>query len=488
MLNLFRGLCTNYNINKTGYLRTPNSKIPLNKELRVGVLITMSDNVSHKIHKALKLRIYPSEKQKEILNRTFGCCRVVYNERLSEHIEYYNTYKDDPNKPKFKGTLPKKLRETKYPWLNDNTIAEALIQSQKNCEQAYTNFFDSLKNQRKGRKVGYPKFKSKKQYRESFTLYMIKEVGLVDFEARTIFIPKLRDTQFRIANSSLKSKWLKWFLEAKPLSMTVSRNASREYYCSIIFEREQGVVRVINLANSVGLDFSPNSLYIDNNNNSAPNYKPFKQLNKKKLAKLQRNLSRKQKGSKNQEKARVKLARFEKHIADSRRDYIEKEALRLVRTYDIVGIEDLNLQSMMKFSHNARNYVDASWYTFTQKLIWKSQFHNCVVVKADRFYPSSKTCNNCGYINHNLTLRDRKWICPDCGTEIIRDQNAGKNLRDNAINLLVDEIISTLGLGQSEVVSMEGIEASYFNGMLSGVSYEVESEKSDLSHETVYSS
>ena len=445
----------------------------------------MSDNVSHKVHKALKVRIYPSEKQKEILNRTFGCCRVVYNERLSEHIEYWNKYKDNPDRPKFKGTSPKKLRETKYLWLNDSTIAEALINSIRNCESAYSNFFKSIKGSRKGRKAGYPKFKSKKQHKDSLTLFMIKEENLVDFEAKTIFIPKLKDTKFRIANSTLKSKWLQWFLEARPLSMTISRNACGEYCCSILFERKQDVIQNISLSNSIGLDFSPGSLYIDSNNNPAPNYKPFKQLNKKKLAKLQRNLSRKQRGSNNREKARVKLARLEKHIADSRRDYIEKETLRLVRTHSVIGVEDLNLQGMMKFSHNAKNYVDTSWYTFIQKLIWKSQFNDCVVVKSDRFYPSSKTCNSCGYVNHNLTLKDRRWICPNCGSEIIRDQNAGKNLRDNAINLITEEIISTLGLGRSEVMSMEGMEATYYNSMLSGVSYEVESEKSDLSHEAV---
>ena len=169
---------------------------------------------------------------------------------------------------------------------------------------------------------------------------------------------------------------------------------------------------------------------------------------------------------------------MEKHISDSRKDYIEKETLRLVRTYDIIGIEDLNLQGMMRFSHNAKNYVDTSWYTFTQKLIWKSQFNNCVVVKSDRFYPSSKTCNSCGYINPNLTLKDRKWICPNCNTEIIRDANAGKNLRDNAINLLTEEINSVLGMERAEVMSMEGMEATYYNGMLSGVSYEVENARS----------
>ena len=434
----------------------------------------MSDKISI-IHKSLKIRLYPSEDQKTLLNKTFGCCRLLYNERLREHIDWYDTNKGLPKdqRSKFKGKLPKQLREERYEFLGE-VIAEPLINSQRNCEQAFSNFFKSNSGKRKGRKVGYPRFKSKKSHKDSFTLYMIRKEGLIDFNSRTIFIPKLRNTKFRIANSSLKSKWIEWFLEATPLSMTVSKNASEEYYCSVLFEREQDLKQNVRLSNSVGLDFSPSSLYIDSNSNSAPNYKPCKQLNRKKLTKLQRNLARKQKGSSNREKARIKLARFEKHIADSRRDYIEKETLRLVRTYDVIGIEDLNIQGMMKFSHNAKNYVDTSWYTFTQKLIWKSQFNNCTVIKSDRFYPSSKTCNHCGHINHSLTLKDRKWTCPNCGTEIIRDQNAAQNLRDNAINLLTEEISSVLGMERAEVMSMEDMEATYCNGTLSGVSYEVE--------------
>lgn len=445
----------------------------------------MSDKISI-IHKSLKIRLYPSKDQEILLNKTLGCCRLLYNERLKEHIDWYNANKDLPKdqRSKFKGKLPKQLREEKYEFLSE-VIAEPLINSQRNCEGAFSNFFKSISGKRKGRKVGFPKFKAKKDHKDSFALYMIKKEGLIDFNSRTIFIPKLKDTKFRIANTSLKSKWMEWFLEAVPLSMTVSRNACGEYYCSILFEREQDSEQNIRLSNSIGLDFSPNSLYVDSSNSSAPNYKPYRQLNSKKLAKLQRNLARKQKGSSNREKARVKLARFEKHISDSRKDYIEKETLRLVKTYDVIGIEDLNLQGMMKFSHNAKNYVDTSWYTFTQKLIWKSQFNNCIIVKSDRFYPSSKTCNHCGHVNQNLTLKDRKWICPNCGTEIIRDQNAAQNLRDNAINLLVDEIKSTLGWEPSEVMSMEGMEATYYNGMLSGVSFEVENQSSDALKEAL---
>ena len=435
----------------------------------------MSDKVSI-IYKSLKIRLYPTEDQKILLNKTFGCCRLLYNERLAEHKEWYSQNKDLPKdqRSKFKGKSPKQLREEKYEFLSE-VIAEPLINSQRNCEQAFSNFFKSSSEQRKGKKVGYPKFKSKKDHKDSFTLYMIKKEGLIDFNSRTILIPKLKGIKFRIANSSLKSKWIEWFLEAAPLNMTISRNACGEYYCSVLFEKEQDLEQSIRLSNSIGLDFSPSSLYVNSNNNPAPNYKPYKQINKKKLAKLQRNFARKQKGSNNREKARVKLARFEKYIADSRKDYIEKETLRLVRTYDILGIEDLNLQGMMKFSRNAKNYVDTSWYTFTQKLLWKAQFNNCIVAKSDRFYPSSKTCNHCGYVKQDLALKDRKWTCPNCGTEIIRDQNAAQNLRDNAINLLVDEIMSTLGMERTEVMSMEDMEVTYCNG----VPCEVESRSSD---------
>ena len=439
----------------------------------------MSDKISI-IHKSLKIRLYPTEDQKILLNKTFGCCRLLYNERLREHIDWYNINKDLPKdqRSKFKGKLPKQLREEKYEFLSE-VIAEPLINSQRNCERAFSNFFKSISGKRKGRKVGFPKFKSKKSHQDSFTLYVIRKEGLIDFNSRTVFIPKLKDTKFRIANSSLRSKWIEWFLEAIPLNMTLSRNACGEYYCSILFGREQNTEQSIRLSNSIGLDFSPNSLYVDSDNNTAPGYKPHKQLNSKKLTKLQRRLARKQKGSNNREKARIKLARFEKHISDSRKDYIEKETLRLVKTYDVIGIEDLNLQGMMKFSHNAKNYVDTSWYAFTQKLIWKSQFNNCTVVKSDRFYPSSKTCNHCGYVNSKLTLKDRKWICPNCGAGIVRDQNAGKNLRDNAINIITQEINSVLGMERTEVMSMEGMEVNLFNGEIYGVSYEVENQGSD---------
>ena len=168
----------------------------------------MPDKISI-IRKSLKIRLYPSEDQKILLNKTFGCCRLLYNERLREHLDWYNINKDLPKdqRSKFKGKLPKQLREEKYEFLSE-VIAEPLINSQRNCEEAFSNFFKSISGKRKGRKVGFPKFKAKKDHKDSFALYMIKKEGLIDFNSRTIFIPKLKDTKFRIANSSLKLKWM----------------------------------------------------------------------------------------------------------------------------------------------------------------------------------------------------------------------------------------------------------------------------------------
>ena len=442
----------------------------------------MSEN--NILHKSLKVRLYPTEEQSILLNKTFGCCRLIYNERLHEHTEWYDQNKDLPKerRPKFKGKLPKQLREEKYEFLGE-VIAEALINSQRNCEQSFNNFFSSLSGKRKGKKVGFPKFKSKKQNRDSFTLCMISE-NLLDWDHRTIKIPKLGKVKFRHAEDK-KGKWIDWFKEAIPKHITVSRNPAGEYWCSILFEKQEDIYSTIKLDNATGLDFSPNSLYINDLNEVAPNYRKAKQENQKKLTKLERRLARKQKGSKNREKARIKLARQEQYIANIRQDYREKETLRLARKYDVIGIENLSLSGMMRFSHNAKNYLDTSWYSFVTRLEEKAKYNNCVVVKADRFYPSSKTCNYCGYVKKDLKLSDRIWVCPECGTEIIRDQNAALNLKENAIKILLEDLKSSLLLEQEEVRSVEGMEAEYLNGILCGVSFEAESLKSNFQEKSL---
>ena len=159
-------------------------------------------------------------------------------------------------------------------------------------------------------------------------------------------------------------------------------------------------------------------------------YVEQKQAHHKQLKKLSKRLARKQKGSNNREKARIKLARLEEHIANSRKDWIEKESLRLVRSYDKVIVEDLNLKGISKFLRNAKNMNDTSWATFVSRLQAKGKDYNCNVIKADRYFPSSKLCSCCGWKYENLTLDVRKWICPKCGTHHIRDVNAAINLKN----------------------------------------------------------
>ena len=442
----------------------------------------MSEN--NIIHKSIKVRLYPGKEQVILLDRTFGCCRLVYNERLSEHIEWWNQNRNLPKekRSKFKGKLPKQLREEGYEFLGE-VSSEALINSQRDCEQAFNNFFNSLSGKRKGRKMGEPRFKSRKRHRDSFSCYMLVP-DLLDWDHRTIKIPKLGKVKFRHAEDK-KGKWISWFKEATPKNITVSKNPAGEYWCSILFEKQEDTYSTIKLDNATGLDFSPNSLYINDLNEVAPNYRKAKQENKKKLTKLERRLARKQKGSKNREKARIKLARQEQYIANVRRDYREKETLRLVRKYDVIGIEDLNLVGLARMSTNAKNYLDTSWCSFVTRLEEKAKHNNCVVIKADRFYPSSKTCNHCGYIKKDLKLSDRKWTCPECGAEIIRDQNAALNLKENAIKILIDDLKSTLLLEQEEVRSVEGIEAEYFNNILCGVSYKTENLRSDFQEKSL---
>ena len=449
----------------------------------------MSNEISI-IHKSLKVRLYPTENQEILFNKAFGCCRFVYNRHKEERDNFYNENIKDKNLSKeevqelYKAFKPKTQKEfcDEFEWLREIS-STTVVDSIRRCDAAYINFFKSRSGKRKGRKVGYPKFKSRKDKNQNFSVYCLSS-NCLDWEHRLITIPKFKQVKFQHAEDK-KNKWIGWFKDATPKHITVSKNTCGEYWCSILFEKNQDIYQIINISKAIGLDFSPNCLYINDSGEPAPGFIKAKQENKKKLTKLQRCLARKQKDSKNREKARTKLARFENHIANIRRDYREKETLRLVRENDVIGIEDLNIQAMEKFSYNAKNYVDTSWYSFITRLEQKAKFHNCLVIKSDRFYPSSKTCNHCGYVKQDLKLSDRTWICPECSTEIQRDQNAAQNLRDNALKILAEDIRSALLLEQEEVMSMEGMEVEICNSEIYGVSCEVEKTDCEVSQRSL---
>ena len=427
-------------------------------------------------HRALKLRIYPSTEQKVLIEKTFGCVRQIYNNRLFERNQFYETV-IKPAKPEEHKALWKtahfsteKEMKVKFPYLAE-VSSQALCSATMFAEQAYKNFFASVKGTRAGSAVGKPKFKSKKfhdfSYRECMNVALL-------WNERKIKVPKLGEVKFH--HSGNKKGKLDFFLRdgADLKSITIRKNPAGEYYAVLLFEREYCHKQKVykgGESQAIGLDFSPADFYIDSDGSSGKDfgYVAQKQANLKKLTKLQRRLMRKQIGSNNREKARVKVARMEHYITECRNDWIEKETKRLVSTYQVIGIEDLNLKGMMKFSRNAKNYGDASWRSFTNKLFWKSSLNenNCQVVKADRFFASSQICHCCGFKNPiTKNLKVRSWTCPECGAEHIRDVNAAINLKMNAIK--------NVGQGVSEFRSVEGVEDLATLALQIGASEEAE--------------
>src|SRR5574344_891866 len=396
-------------------------------------------------HKSLKLRIYPTEEQSKFLNQTFGCCRKLYNEHLQEKNEFYienilpiknKATKTEINQI-YKTFKPKTEKEWKvvYPYLTE-VSSTSLQQSRMDCDNAFVNFFKSSKGARKG-KSGFPKFKSKKDNHQSYREPNVNENCQCLFESRIVKIPKLGKVIFK------DRQFPKWWNQIQKLcSMTISKSCSGNYYVSILFEIENVKYKTNSRKESIGLDFSPSEMYVSSESQTGKDfgYIAQKQAHKKQLKRLERRLARKQflkdknsprkLPSKNREKARIKLARLEEHIAFCRKDWIEKETLRLAISYDKVVVEDLNLKGISKFLRNAKNMNDTSWATFVSRLQAKGKDYDCNVIKADRYFPSSKLCSKCGWKYENLTLDVRKWTCPNCGTSHIRDVNAAINLKN----------------------------------------------------------
>ena len=396
-------------------------------------------------HKSLKLRIYPTIEQESLINQTFGCCRKLYNEHLQEKNEFYienilpiknKTTKTEINQI-YKTFKPKTEKEWKavYPYLKD-VSSTSLQQARMDCDQAFMNFFKSKNGCIKG-KSGFPKFKSKKDNRQSYREPNVNGNAQVHFEERFVKIAKVGKVIFK---DRAFPKW--WNQIQKLCSMTISKSCSGNYYVSILFEIENVKYKIDDRKEAIGLDFSPSEMYVSSENQTGKDfgYVAQKQAHSKKLKKLQKRFARKQMvavencprkvSSKNREKVRIKLARLEEHIADSRKDWIEKETLRLVTSYDKVVVEDLNLKGISKFLRNAKNMNDTSWGTFVSRLQAKGKDYACNVIKADRYFPSSQLCSKCGFQYKGLKLSEREWTCPNCGTHHIRDVNAAINLKN----------------------------------------------------------
>lgn len=358
-----------------------------------------------KLNKAFKFRIYPNEKQVILINKTFGCCRFIYNKMLGDKISYYQEIKQKLN------NTPAQYKE-EFPFLKE-VDSRALCYEQMNLQTAYNNFFRSPN-------VGFPKFKSKKFSKRSYsTSYVSIVSGKLKLGKLGIVVCK--------------------FYRHIPLgyiikSATISQKSLGKYYISILTEYNYEIPnKQLDKNNSLGLDYSSKNFYIDSQNMKALEEHYYRQ-SEDKLAREQRKLSLMKYGSNNYFKQKTKVGKVHELIENQRKDFIERKSTELARNYDYICVEDINMKNMSQSLRLGKSTMDNGFGMFRARLQQKMELLGKKLIKIDKWFPSSKTCRFCGCVNKNLKLKDREWDC-ECGAHLLRDENAAINILREGLRL-----------------------------------------------------
>jgi putative transposase len=358
--------------------------------------------------KSYKYKIKPTEDQKVLLSKHFGSIRFAYNYFLNERKLEYETNKQTLNYNHNSAALTKLKKQEEFKWLKEIN-SQSLQHSLKSLDDAYNSFFK--------KRTGFPKFKSKHK-KNSFKVP--QSVRVINSE---LIIPKFKDPIKMIQDRKFKG-------EIK--QCTLSKTSTDEYFVSILVETEHK--KFEKTGKEVGIDLGIKDFLITSDGFKYKNNR-YTKTYAKKLKEYQQHLSRKVKGSNRYSKQKIKVAKLHKKITNSRLDNLHKVSTELIKKYDVIYLEDLNIKGMIKNHKLSKHIADVSWGKFLTILEYKANWNDKEIIKIGRFFPSSKQCNNCGFINQNLKLDIREWICPSCNTKLDRDLNASKNILKEGIKI-----------------------------------------------------